>query len=253
MFTCTLLSCYLCVLLVACVVPAESSTDPIAAPLCSEVHGFADDIHSVLTIPLDNQIVTNESIVFSAQALSTRYGGASCQASPLQISADYPLMNGTHNTLTSSVNALLLLTDAVMGSNISVHVQHTNASAGLVPFSFYSFYVNRPVCFVSVDASHPFDCRVPTFVPQQSGTGDTWHTPVTLYFSTTLPPNISAAILRITVDSHEGDTFRLLSSRTPSTNEVYNSGETIHSALPGGTLFSRTPRICTSMSSPTPR
>lgn len=55
---------------------------------------------------------------------------------------------------------MLQLADVAAGSDIEVNV-HSTRLDGPVPFVFYSYFANKPACFIAIDEANPFHGAVP--------------------------------------------------------------------------------------------
>lgn len=225
--------CHHVLLLSAVVLVAMLSTialgDTVSVPLCGEKHGFAGEFNDHFVIPVETAPADGEAIVLIARAFPTNLG--TLLEKWLYVSATYHIAEGAELTRTSDNNGILVLPNVAANTDIEVRVVKVRPD-GPVPFRFFSFFANKPVCHVSVSPSNAFLAPVPHLLP---GTSQ----PVTMYFSTTLPSAMNAISVNIVSDAHTSQPFKVMGK--DGVWQAHTSSDLIQSGTGSGITFSFSP------------
>jgi hypothetical protein len=174
--------------------------DTIETPLCSEKHGFASEFNDHFSIPVETAPAEGEAIILIARAFPANLG--SLLERWLLLNASFYLPEGALVSRTSDNNGILELPRVAVGTEIEVRVQRVRPD-GPVPFRFFSFFANKPVCHVAVSPDNSFFAPVPHRLGSNSKT-------VTMYFKTALPPGRNAVAINIVADARAGESYQVL-------------------------------------------
>ncbi|KPA83342.1 hypothetical protein ABB37_02995 [Leptomonas pyrrhocoris] len=168
-------------------------------PLCSEKHGFAGEFNDHFSIPVETAPAAGEAIILIARAFPAVLGGMFEHW--VYLNATFNLPEGPLVSRMSDNNGLLELTSVAAGTDIEVRVIRVRPG-GPVPFRFFSFFANRPLCHIAVSPTNNFIAPVPH---RLAGTT----TAVTMYFKTTLPRDQNAATISIISDGHVDQPYKV--------------------------------------------
>lgn len=214
---------------VLAVVGRVARADLVSVPLCEEKHGFAGEFNDHFSIPVETAPDNGEAIVLIARAFPTEFGAM--LEKWLYLSATYYLAEGPEVTRTSDNNGILELPNVAPNSEIEVWVKRVRVD-GPVPFRFFSFFANKPVCHVSVSPQNSFLAPVPHRLQGSAK-------PVTMYFKTTLPTNVNAAMVDIVADGHAGSPFQVMAK--DGTWQPHVATDLIQSSTGSGITFAFSP------------
>ncbi|KAK7195428.1 hypothetical protein NESM_000470000 [Novymonas esmeraldas] len=220
----------LVVLVCLVVFGAPVAADLTATPLCAEQHGFAGEFNDHFSIPVEKAPGDGEAIVLIARAFPLNFGYLLSQW--LYINATYHIPEGAQVTRISDNNGILELPSVAPGTDVEVRVIRVRAD-GPVPFRFFSFVANNPVCHIAVAPDNSFLAPVPhklSAAPQPR---------VTMYFKTVLPATVNALTVRVSVDGRAGLQFN--STGPDGKERAHTSGDLVQAGSGSAVLFTFTP------------
>ncbi|KAG5472486.1 hypothetical protein LSCM1_03885 [Leishmania martiniquensis] len=208
------------------VVCAPANADIVALPLCAEKHGFAGEFNDHYSISVERAPAAGEAIVMIARVFPPAAGLLLGQW--LYLNATYYISEGVQVSRASNNIGILELSDLAVNTSIDLRVVRVRPD-GPVPFRFFSFFTNSPLCHVAVSPDNSFIAPLP---PRLAAAPKP---PLTIYFRTVLPPTATALVVRVSGDGRTDQQFR-------SGNKTYMSNSVLPAGSEGIVDFEYTPQ-----------
>lgn len=211
------------------------AADVLDAPLCGEVHGFADEFHDHIHIPIDNGSSAQEAIVLIARAFPLHPEDQTLNW--LVLNVTFVTSPGVKVNRMSDDTGVAVLTQLARGSSLEVRLQKRRHDSP-VPFRFFSLPANKPGCSVAVSPDNSFIAPLPRWISVPDTAGKHVPGPATFYFKTTLSKESNAATVSITVVKGGVQKFHVLSGDTWA---EHLSGDALVTDYGGIIIYSYTP------------
>lgn len=199
---------------------AASAGEYITAPMCGEVKGFADEHNHHIQVGVLKSPAKGEAIVLIVRAFPVDVGEPSQQW--IQLRTNHSVRGGLTVSSLSNTDGVLLVENVEPGTNIDIHVSRLRNDTPL-PFRFWSYYANSPLCHIDISTTTPFIAPVPAFI-------DNVATPAKMYFKSVVPQGMKA----FTVDIVGGPnmttlatSFQVMSSAALATGAAHSSKEVV--------------------------
>ncbi|ORC90805.1 uncharacterized protein TM35_000072290 [Trypanosoma theileri] len=217
----------------------------LATPMCHEVRGFAGEYNNRMSITVQTSPAEKEAIILIVRAFPLALGELTEQW--IQMNATYRLREGATVSVQSNNNGIVMIPNVEAGTDINIELNRVRKD-GPVPFRFWSYYANRPECYIDVSPTNSFLAPIPTMLSNVAS-------PLRVYFKSIAPKGAKGLMVQISNHTHPSSEAQFqvmstLSSSSSSSSKGTQNG-TMHKSgdiFPwneGVVYFSFTPDIST--------